>query len=118
MAGVAAGHGRVVYIVVSEVSARSLDHRAPATRSQLRRAGGFALRTLGPRGQLAERALLEPADAFRAHAEPIGDLAQRLLFAVEPIAGPDDRSLALRQPGQQREQLLFLDCVEDALILA
>src|SRR3954451_24607120 len=76
------------------------------------------LSTPRPRGELAERPLLELAHALRAHPEAATDLTQALLWPVDAVAGAQDVALALGQPGQQAEQVLELDGVEHALVLA
>src|SRR3954452_23819857 len=70
------------------------------------------------RGELAERALLDLAYALRAHPQAGADVAQALLGPVDAVARAQDRALAVREPSQQREQLVDLDRVEDPLVLA
>src|SRR4051794_19285764 len=70
----------------------------------------------GRGAELGEPAALDVADAARAHAELLGDLAPALRLAVEPVTRTQDRALARREHRQERQLLLRLDLIEDAVI--
>jgi hypothetical protein len=72
--------------------------------------------TLGGSGELGVRALLDLPHALGTEAQAVADRAQPLALAVEPVAGPQDLAFAVRQTGQQCQQLLAGDRVEHALV--
>src|SRR3954454_23658425 len=75
--------------------------------------GGGAVRG---RPELAARAILDLAPAFPGQADPLADVAKRLLGAVEPIAGAEDRPLAIVEAAEQRPNLLDLAVVHQLLV--
>ncbi len=73
---------------------------------RLRLAGGGGAVRGG--AELAERAILDLAHALAGQADPLADLSQSLLVAVEPVVGAEDRPLALIEAAEQRPDLLAL----------
>src|SRR5579875_3084708 len=80
------------------------------------RRGSRLLAAPGARPQLAEGAPLDLPHPLPAQPEPRADLAQRLLGAVEPVARPQDRALALVEAAQERTHLLDLALVQQLLV--
>ena len=58
--------------------------------------------------ELAERALLDLPHALGAEPDPLADVAQGLLGAVEAVAGAQDHPLAVVEACEQRTDLLDL----------
>jgi hypothetical protein len=84
----------------------------PASVRCRRRADGAT----GRGGELAGGTLLDLAHALGAESHALADRAQPLGLAVDAVAGAQDIAFAIRQAGQQRQELLSDDRVEDSFV--
>src|ERR1700733_3766169 len=66
--------------------------------------------------ELAERAVLDLAYPLPGQADPLANLAQRLLRTVEAVAGTKDHPFAVVEAAQQRPDLVDLRAIEQVLV--
>jgi hypothetical protein len=64
------------------------------------------------RAELAQRTLLDLAHPLGAEPNALSHVTQRLLRAVEPVAGAEDHPLAVVEAAQQRSDLLDLGVIK------
>ena len=79
-------------VVLSPVNRPARASRQPRTAADRR---SVALAVVRGCSELAERTLLDLPDALGAESDPLADITQRLLGAVEAVAGAEDHPLAV-----------------------